>query len=116
MVRFHELVYLPEAGPMMINLRLHVHLLNINDSETPILFSSPTSRYPSSFSSLFAVLTQLTLGPLRQAFLTQIYDFATDRLSSSINRFVVSTFESRLHVYPIDIRPGASIRMEINVF
>jgi hypothetical protein len=43
----------------------------------------------------------ILLGGFRQAFLIRIYEFATDRLSSSINRFVVSTFESKLHVYPV---------------
>jgi hypothetical protein len=35
---------------------------------------------------------RVTLGPLRQAFLTRLYQFETDCLSGSINRSVVTPF------------------------
>jgi hypothetical protein len=42
----------------------------------------------------------LPLGPLRQAFLTRIYELPTGHLSGFINRYGVPAFGSEQHVYP----------------
>jgi hypothetical protein len=46
------------------------------------------------------------LGPLRQAFLTRLYELPIGHLSGSINRFVVPAFESEQHVYPTVFATG----------
>jgi hypothetical protein len=46
---------------------------------------------PGTFD-LLAFASASPLGPLRQAFLTRLYQFETDCLSGSINRSVVTPF------------------------
>jgi hypothetical protein len=54
-------------------------------------------------------MSRLPLGPLRLAFLTQIYELPTGRLSGFINRYGVTPLEPEQHVYPIFFATGTPI-------
>jgi hypothetical protein len=83
--------------------RQHTIAVNMETEETqaihkelafsPFHLHPECTQYTHYFSHMRIVLLQRArLGPLRQAFLTRLYQFETDCLSGSINRSVVTPF------------------------